>query len=62
MTLAEDSQGCIGLVRGSEDILILLWMRSLIIKKKDSACSVRSQGIEAELRDGHCGEMHFGSL
>ena len=54
-TLAEEDHSFIGLVRGSEDILALLWMRSLVIKKKDSACSVRSQGIETGLRDGHCG-------
>ena len=53
--LAEEDHRCTGLVRGSEDILALSWMRSLVIKKKDSVCSVRSQGIETGLRDWHCG-------
>ena len=55
MALAEEDHGCVGLVRRSEDILALLWMRPLVIKKKDSVCSVRSQGKETRLRDGHCG-------
>ena len=61
VTLTEEDHSCAGLVRGWEDILVRLWMRSLIIKKKDSVCSVRSQGIETGPSDGHCGEMHFGS-
>ena len=62
MILAEEGWGCMGLVKGSEDILILLWMRSLVIKKMVLACFVKSQGIEAGPRDGHGGEMYFGSL
>lgn len=63
VTLAEEGRVCMRLLRGSEDILILLWMRSLVIKNMVLACFVKkSQGIGAGPRDGHCGEMYFDSI